>query len=154
MVLYRLSKTKYIKDLSGIGARDHGGRWNHKGIPVIYTAESVALANLEYIVNVPLSLIPDDISLAELTIPNTIKAKEINIRKLPKDWMKHPPPLELANIGSKWAHSGKSLLLKVPSAVTGHDFNYLINPGHPDMRKVKLKTRKYHLDDRIKTITS
>ena len=30
-----------------MGASLYGGRWNHKGIPVIYTADSRALCALE-----------------------------------------------------------------------------------------------------------
>lgn len=55
MKLYRIAQTAHIKDLSGTGARLYGGRWNEKGVGVVYTSESRALAILEYLVHVPMS---------------------------------------------------------------------------------------------------
>ncbi|MCI0493899.1 RES family NAD+ phosphorylase, partial [candidate division KSB1 bacterium] len=42
-----------MNDLTGTGARQYGGRWNHKGTGIIYTSESRSLAILEYLVHVP-----------------------------------------------------------------------------------------------------
>jgi RES domain-containing protein len=149
MLVYRIAKKKYINDFSGRGASDFGGRWNLKGTAVLYTSETVALATLEYIVNVPLSIVPHDLAIAEIKIPDRIKPKHLDEKKLPRDWLSNPPPLELAKMGTEWINGGKSLLLRAPSAVTRSDFNYLINPGHPDMKLVSAKSRKYDLDDRI-----
>jgi RES domain-containing protein len=77
VIVYRISKTQNIKDLSGTGARIFGGRWNNKGVPLIYASESRALATLEYLVHVPLSLIPNDLSLASIKIPDAIVPKKI-----------------------------------------------------------------------------
>ena len=77
MIVYRISKTKNIKDLSGTGARIFGGRWNNKGVSIIYASESRALATLEYLVHVPLSLMPTDLSLAAIKIPDSIVPKNI-----------------------------------------------------------------------------
>ena len=38
-------------DTTGAGAKKTGGRWNRKGIALIYTAESRALACLETLVH-------------------------------------------------------------------------------------------------------
>ena len=38
MKLYRLTKAVYSNDLSGKGAEIAGGRWNSKGIALLYTA--------------------------------------------------------------------------------------------------------------------
>ncbi|MBM2839324.1 MAG: family phosphorylase, partial [Deltaproteobacteria bacterium] len=63
MDLFRIAKTKYINDLSGNGARVYGGRWNEKGVAVIYTSESRALAALEFLVHTPMALAPKDLSM-------------------------------------------------------------------------------------------
>lgn len=47
MLLDRLAKTSRATDLTGEGAKRAGGRWNFAGTPVIYTAQSGALAILE-----------------------------------------------------------------------------------------------------------
>ena len=47
MRVFRIANEKYIRSLSGIGAERYGGRWNHKGTRVVYTAASRALAMAE-----------------------------------------------------------------------------------------------------------
>ncbi len=52
MDVYRISNALYIKDMTGLGPKTYGGRWNFKSIPAIYTSESRALAALEFLVHV------------------------------------------------------------------------------------------------------
>jgi RES domain-containing protein len=125
MLVYRIAKTKYVHDLSGTGAREYGGRWNNKGIGIIYTSESRALATVEYLVHVPLSCVPGDMSIATLEIPDDITPKKISILALPANWREYPAPPELAEIGTRWALANDTLLLRVPSAVVEHEFNIL-----------------------------
>ena len=136
MIVCRTAKKEYIEDLTGIGSRLYGGRWNRKGIGVVYTSESRALALVEILVNVPFSILPSQLGMATIEIGEKIRAEEIDPYELPKDWHKFPPPLELAEIGSKWAVSNKSLALRVPSAVVPREFNILINLRHPDIKHV------------------
>ena len=135
-VLYRISRAKYARDLSGAGARLAGGRWNHKGTPMIYTAASRSLAALEALVHMSQAdfLIQRKIVLIE--IPRTIVPQAIDESALPKNWRRYPPSFNLADIGTQWAVNMKNLLLQVPSAVVPDEFNILINPAHPDMKYV------------------
>ena len=49
---WRITKQKHAKSaFSGEGARIYGGRWNSPGTPIIYTAQSQALAVLEVLVH-------------------------------------------------------------------------------------------------------
>ena len=150
MNVYRIAKTRYIKDLSGTGARIHGGRWNHKGTSMVYASENRALATVEYLVHVPLSMVPADLSLATLQIPDKITPTEISISNLPSNWEEYPAPFGLAELGTNWAIKNESLLLRVPSVVVEHEFNILINPLHPDMKQVSiLEIENYTLDNRL-----
>jgi RES domain-containing protein len=150
MIVYRIAKTKYISDLSGMGARLYGGRWNHKGVGIIYTSETRALATVEYLVHVPLSMIPKDLSIASIEIPDDIITKEITVSDLPGNWRNYPSPIKLAELGTRWALSNDTLLLRVPSAVVEHEFNILINPSHPDMIHVTIShIENYRLDNRL-----
>ena len=138
MFVYRIAKKKHIRDLSGIGARLYGGRWNRKGIGIVYTSESRALALVEFLVNVPFSMLPSKLCIATVEIDDQIRPTEIPHGDLPKNWRKFPIPSELAEIGSKWAVSNESLALRVPSALVPYEFNILLNPSHPDMKHVAI----------------
>lgn len=148
MYLFRIAKTKYINDLSGVGARVYGGRWNEKGVAVVYTSESRALAALEFLVHTPMALAPKDLSIMTIHIPDSIKPKPIDLAHLPKNWDMHPAPDALAQIGSLWARSNASLLLKVPSVLINEEHNIIINPNHPDFKHLKASSDKFNFDDR------
>jgi RES domain-containing protein len=148
--VYRIAKTQYIYDLTGMGARLYGGRWNPKGISMVYTSESRALATVEYMVHVPLSLIPYDLSLATVDIPDWITSQTIAISNLPANWRDYPAPPALADLGTQWALSRETLLLRVPSVVVEHEWNVLINPLHPDTPHVTIaQVEPYQFDARL-----
>jgi RES domain-containing protein len=150
MIVYRIAKTKHIHDLSGSGAREYGGRWNDKGISVVYTSESRALATVEYLVHVPLSIVPGHISIASIKIPDRIRPKEISVSDLPANWRDYPPPSELATLGTRWALANETLLLRVPSAVVEREFNILINPSHREMKHIVIsQVEEYKFDTRL-----
>jgi len=66
MIVFRIARRAYA-NLSGRGGRLYAGRWNEKGHPVIYAANSVALAALEYAVQS--SVRPFDSVLMEIEVP-------------------------------------------------------------------------------------
>ena len=140
VLLYRIGKTKRIKDLSGEGARLYGGRWNLKGTPVLYTADSTALATLETLVHTPLNLMPKNLSILTLQLPDSLDFTFINPEELPKNWGVNPASPELAQIGQSWIEEGSSVALVVPSSVTptGEGRNYILNTRHPDFAKVEI----------------
>jgi len=150
MKVYRISKTFFIKDISGTGARIYGGRWNHKGVSILYTSQSRALATVEYLVHVPLSLKPKNLSIASIELPDDVSIKEVLKEDLPANWRDSPPPSEIASIGTGWILAGNTLGLRVPSASVENDFNLLINPVHPEMSRVKIVTiEPYEVDRRL-----
>lgn len=138
MEVFRIAKTAHIRDLSGTGARLYGGRWNQKGVAVVYTSESRALATVEFLVHVPIAIVPKDLSLARLSIPGNVAEEEVTTGDLPTRWRSHPAIPELAEIGRKWVESNSALLLRVPSAVVKDERNVLINPSHPEISLVEI----------------
>lgn len=149
MLVYRIAGSKYAHDLSGMGAALFGGRWNKKGIPVLYTSENQALSLLETVVNTPPMLIPP-MELLILRIPDDSIA-EIQADALPKNWFKYPAPTILAEMGSKWAVQESTVALKVPSSIISSSFNYLLNCRHPRFSEVELLSREiFHFDPRLK----
>lgn len=137
MTVYRIAAARYIRDLSGEGARLYGGRWNRKGAPALYTAGNRALAAVEYLVHMDLPRVPKDASIAALELPEGAAVEAIPPDSLPPDWTLYPGPIELQDIGTAWLRAGTALALKVPSAVIRGEFNYVLNPAHPDMAGVK-----------------
>lgn len=150
MIVYRIAKTIYVRDLSGIGTRLYGSRWSPPGIPVVHTSESRALAALEYYVHTAGHRMPPGISIASIEIPDSAPIKNIDVKALPPDWKSYPAPLILQDVGMKWVKSGDSLLLKVPSVQTPPECNVLINPAHPEMITVRIiKVEDFYYDQRL-----
>lgn len=151
MVLYRITKAAYARDLSGSGPRLYGGRWNPKGLSVIYTSESRALAALEFFVHLSRAVILPGLSLVSIEIPESVSRKEVPAEGLPRGWRAYPAPPELAAIGAAWARSKESLLLRVPSALMPPEGNFLLNPAHPEMSHARIiEVVKYTLDQRLR----
>ena len=150
MIVYRLSKSKYSKDLSGSGAEKTGGRWNSKGKPLIYTSASRALCVAEIAAHTPLGIVPKDYELISIEIPGAIAISEVKPTSQPPDWKLFPHPSSTQQFGDNFIASGKSLVLKVPSAVVQGDFNYLINPKHPGISKIKITgIEPFQFDERL-----
>lgn len=150
MIVYRLAKERFKNDLSGKGAEIAGGRWNSKGVAVLYTSESRALCTTEIAVHTPLGILPDDFYLITIDIPDNIEIKEIKVTQLPENWKNIPHINDTQQTGNKFIKEKKFLVLKVPSAVVQGDYNYLLNPAHKDFEKIKIKkTEKFEFDKRL-----
>jgi RES domain-containing protein len=149
MIVYRLSKQKFARDLSGRGAETSGGRWNSRGVPMLYTSESRALCVAEIAVHTPLGIVPEDYVLVSIEIPE-VEMAEVAVGSLPPDWKVFPHARSTQTIGDRFILDGEHLVLKVPSAVVQGDYNYLVNPLHPDFPRVKvIKTEAFSFDTRL-----
>ena len=138
MRVYRIARKGPLKDLTGAGAKTFGGRWNHRGTAILYTSETRSLAMVEFLVHVSWMQAPSDLGIATLEIVNEIQAESLSPADLPQDWRLYPAPPKMADLGTGWVHSKRSLLLRVPSAVVDQEHNILINPGHSDLVRVKV----------------
>jgi RES domain-containing protein len=130
MIVYRIGRTKYAKDLTGEGARLNGGRWNRTLVPCLYTSESRALAVLEYTVNINIDDIPRALSVTTLKIPDG-PVLELKIADLPGDWAAAPAPASAKDFGTLLLQAGEFVMIRIPSAVIPEEYNYLLNPIHP-----------------------
>ncbi len=150
MIVYRLSRKKYKDELSGTGASLHGQRWNSKGIEVIYTAQTRALANSEVAVHLPLGILPADYFMVKIEIPDSIKIEELNKTDLPSNWDSIPFRPESQLVGDEFVNANEAAVLKVPSVVVKGENNYIINPKHPDFKKIKiLDSEPFPFDPRL-----
>ncbi len=134
--VFRVGKQKYVETaLEGLGAKRHGGRWNSKGTPVVYASDSIALAALELLVHLkrPETLVRYVIMQLEFADDQVLGLERDD---LPPDWRNNPPPPSTAEIGDEWFDNGASLALAVPSVVVPEQYNFLLNPEHPDFQAV------------------
>lgn len=147
MKVYRLSRKKYAGELSGKGAALSGNRWNSKGVEMIYTSESRALAMAEVIVHLSLDVLPKDFVLLEIEIPDSIPIKKLSTKKLPENWNAFPHHPATQKLGDAFIKDGMFAVFQVPSAVVNGDSNILINPNHPDFKKIKIASQHPFLFD-------
>lgn len=150
MEAYRLSREKFASTLSGKGAALKGARWNSIGVELIYTASNRSLAMAEVAVHFTLATLPVDYVMISIFIPDDISLKKLNISDLPVDWDTFPHPSTTQSIGDKFVADNKFCVLQIPSAVTKGDYNLLINPNHPDFKRIKIvDTYRFPFDKRI-----
>ena len=153
MRLWRLAKTCHehatLED-EAKGAKQVGGRWNSKGIPVVYAAFNVATACMEVLVHVDWLMAPELVLLA-IDVPDDITIDVVDHQDLPDDWSVFPAPRQLAEIGDDWAKNGNSLILEVPSAACPYERNAILNPFHSDASRCSIQVLgPYHFDGRLK----
>ena len=148
MRVFRLSKAKYKDQLSGFGASLHGQRWNSKGIEMIYSAESRALAAAEVSVHISLNILPKDYHMIEIDIPDDIQIKELEV--LPEGWKAIPDQGICREQGDSFIKENDYAVMKVPSVVIDGDFNFLINPYHKDFDRISIvSTKLFPFDPRL-----
>lgn len=149
MLLFRLQRSIHGFELSGVGSAVAGGRWNSKGLELIYTSANRSLAMAEVAVHCSIAALPKDFYMLEINAPEN-EIEEMNQSALPIYWNQFPPLKETQLIGDEFVRKNSSLLLKVPSAVTKGDYNFLINPRHPKFNLVTLESKhKFPFDNRL-----
>ncbi len=140
MRLWRLCRRPFA-DLSGEGARLHGGRWNSPGRPVVYLAAEPSLAVLEVRVHLdlPLDLMPPDYVLLTVEVPDALAVERLE-----------QAPDDARVAGDAWLDQGRTALLSVPSVIVPEARNLLLNPRHADAGRVRVAAmRPFGFDPRL-----
>jgi RES domain-containing protein len=135
--VWRLVTTRFAETaFSGEGARRYGGRWNRKGVAVVYTSSTLSLAMLELLVqDQPLRA---RYSAIAADIPSELAIERLGLERLPSDWPAPAAIETLRAIGGEWAAGLATAVLAVPSAVIPIETNYLLNPRHPDFARIAI----------------
>ena len=141
VILWRISE---YASLDGAGGMTVEGRWHSAGRPIVYAAETSALAMLEVLVHLEIDFMPPPFQLLEIEAPDALAAAH---------W---PGDEDFADLsatrawGDAWLSGGEAALAKVPSAIAPNSFNWLINPAHPETSKVKLlRASRWPWDSRL-----
>lgn len=150
MEVYRLSRKQYADTLSGKGAAIKGARWNSQGVELVYTAGNRSLAMAEVAVHFTLATLPDDYMMITIYIPDNISVTKIQEKELPDQWNAFPHYVSTQKFGDAFVAENNYCILQVPSAVTYGDYNFLINPYHPEFKNIKIITvENFPFDRRI-----
>jgi RES domain-containing protein len=149
--VWRLIRAPYARTpFDGVGPARGGARWNSRGIYVAYAGSSRALAILEVLVHIDRTLAPTDYVFIEADLPDD-SLETLDESRLPPSWRAEPPPPAFRDVGDAWARAGRSLALRVPSAIVPDDVNVLVNPAHPRFSEVRItgRPRPLVLDPRL-----
>jgi RES domain-containing protein len=154
MVGWRISKRRYANPpaaaFDGEGSRRRGGRWTPPGWRVAYASSSLALASLEYFVNLDPEDAPADLVSIRVSISGGLRYEQVSVSSLPESWRRVPFPQELWAVGEQWLVSASSVCLLVPSAVVPEEFNLLINPSHSDFKDLQFsEPADFNFDPRM-----
>lgn len=137
LTVWRITTARFAGSaFSGEGARLYGGRWSPKGVSMVYTAGNQSLAMLEMLVqDQPLRA---RYVMIEARIPSGVTIDRVRIDDLPSDWREIGARTKLQAIGAEWARKRSAAVLTVPSAIVPPESNYLLNPLHPDFKRIKV----------------
>jgi RES domain-containing protein len=134
---------------TGEGPRRYRGRWNSSGVRVVYVSEHQSTAALEVFVNRLPFILDEKYKAFHLEWPDRL-TEIFPVTKLPADWKRSPPPAEAMEIGNRWVQEKRSAVLALPSALSPADTNFLLNPGHPDFKQIRIAPPiDYEFDPRL-----
>jgi RES domain-containing protein len=134
---------------SGEGAWRNGGRWSSTGVRVVYGSEYQSTAAMEIFVHTVPPLVPEKYKAFRLEWPDHL-TEVLPVKKWPAHWRISPPPQETMEIGDRWVRERQSAVLAVPSAISPDDRNFLLNPEHPDFKRIRIASPiDYIFDPRL-----
>lgn len=151
MQVFRLiSKRHASEPLSGRGAANFGARWNSIGVELIYTAANRSLAMAEVAVHLSVGTMPGDYLMATINVPDNISRERLEAHDLPSGWSIFPYTNATQKIGDRFVANSRHCVLQLPSVVTSGDHNYLLNPNHPEFRRITIVSlEEFEFDKRF-----
>ncbi len=148
MFVWRIcSKKHQASAFSGIGGFYVPGRWHPQGSKIVYTAESLALASLEIFVHLESDRVP--LVTIKAWLPDELEIEEIQLQQLPINWQETSAYPLLQKMGQDWLISCRTPILKVPSSIVIVEYNYLLNPQHPEFKLVLEPPMIFKFDRRM-----
>jgi RES domain-containing protein len=151
MRVWRICKAEHAATaFTGGGAMVYPGRWHQAGTRVAYCSESRALAALEQLVPLHRNRLPPHFVCFRVEIPDEVAILKVSVEHLPADWHRQPGPPELRDIGTRWAETGETVALQVPSAVVPGEHNFLVNPRQPNFGRLVIgEAEPFEFDERL-----
>jgi RES domain-containing protein len=149
MRAWRLVATRHAPAaFDGVGAARYGGRWNQPGLPMVYLADSLALATLELSVHLTGGRVT--YTAIEVELPDEL-VDDLDPADLRRAWRTDVNVTR--RVAEAWVRSERSLALRVPSALIdarSGERNVLLAPRHPAMAALReLQRFSVTLDERL-----
>ncbi len=149
MLVFRICRAAHAA-LDGEGGRLYGGRWNRPGRPTLYTSTSRALAALEYLVHADPAMVPDDLVLLTIDLPDEVPRERVEAASLPRGWNRVATHPGCQDLGDRWLAAMTSASLDVPSAPIPEERNIIVNPRHAASGELVEKARRaFAFDPRL-----
>jgi RES domain-containing protein len=127
MRIWRICRSPYAA-FTGEGARRFGGRWNSRGVPMVYASTSLALAAIELFVHLEPGQAPGDLVFFSAELPEGDPARTLQPADLPPDWWTDKSLAATRALGDAWIAARSSLAMMVPSVPIRAEWNVLVNP--------------------------
>ncbi|MEI6073248.1 MAG: RES family NAD+ phosphorylase [Verrucomicrobiae bacterium] len=144
------SQKRLAFGLLGTAKAAGGGRWNPPDFPMVYLSESLAMATLEKLVHLPM---PEGLAARFVRFHVVFSAAMVEtfpVSELPADWDDKPVPASTQRLGATWLQELRSGVIAVPSAIIPSERNFLVNPRHPDFKKLRIgKPDVFPFDSRL-----
>lgn len=142
--VWRMVRTRHAATaFSGEGASIAGGRWNSKGMRMVYASGHRSLAVLETLVHLN-PFVPLDYVMFSVEFDEALMER---LTPLPKEWRELPVPRSVQKAGDLWGREGRSAVLEVPSVMVPEEKNYLLNPAHSDFQKIVIHPPEPYIFD-------
>jgi RES domain-containing protein len=129
------------------GSKIVPGRWNTPDAPMIYASENYSTTMLEKLVHGS-GMLPPNQHFVTITVPNGLSYEAFPVHQYRK-WADETPS-ESRAYGESWQKARRSLILIVPSVVARMERNFLVNPDHPDFRRIAVSMHEpVYWDNRL-----
>lgn len=151
--VWRICRREYKESaFTGEGAKHFGGRFNSEGVAAVYTSGSFSLSLLEILVQTNdrsylrhCVIFSADIPASLIDIPNRTD--------FPDGWDQIPYGQVSQHFGDNWLTSNTNPVLRIPSVVVPIEFNYVLNPNHPDFERIHVsESGETEIDPRLFTL--
>ena len=114
---------------------------------MVYLASSLALAALELLAHIDYERALQEFKATEVDFDETLLLN-VDPASFPENWGYTLSYTQA--IGDAWVERSASAVLSVPSRVVPIERNYLLNPAHPDMKRVWIgNPRPFRYDPRV-----
>lgn len=150
IVAWRIYKPKHARTaFTGKGASLYGGRFNSKGMAVVYTSQSIALASLEMLVHLQSEELLEKYLIRQVSFDEEL-VEILDPWALPRFWRSEAQSAAVQRIGDEWIGVGRSPVLQVPSAVVPSESNFLLNPHHSRFHEIAIgRSLQHQFDPRL-----